>query len=117
MSKYKISKKEMYSSYDYIISVPYCELQHLLAFEQEFAYSAWQQWNCDYYDVDGILICTGYNPIKAKRSKSCYEINHKYDEKARELTSKPYINEEEYNNRKLMVRNLLKKYIDEVIKQ
>lgn len=47
-----------------ILSVGYCDAQALLRYESPFAYSAGTYgWNCDYYDIDGVCISTGYRPI------------------------------------------------------
>lgn len=86
MSKYRVTKKSMNEDYRIIISTGYCNLQHLLQYTEPFAYSTRAEgWACDYYDVDGVLICTGYAPMKGKRNHSTYEIEHDYDNKAREL--------------------------------
>lgn len=47
-----------------ILSIGYCAAQSLLRYETPFAYSAGVYgWNCDYYDIDGVCISTGYRPI------------------------------------------------------
>lgn len=47
-----------------ILSIGYCDAQALLRYETPFAYSAGVYgWNCDYYDIDGVCISTGYRPI------------------------------------------------------
>ena len=47
-----------------ILSIGYCAAQALLRYETPFAYSSGVYgWNCDYYDIDGVCISTGYRPI------------------------------------------------------
>ena len=47
-----------------ILSIGYCDAQALLRYETPFAYSSGVYgWNCDYYDIDGVCISTGYLPI------------------------------------------------------
>lgn len=111
MTKYKATRKEMKKSYDKIICVNYCGLQNLLRFQEPFAYSSRVEgWACDYYDVDGVLISTGYAPIDNRRTKSTYEICKKYDEAARKILCEC----SSYEEKKERVNNLLMEYIKEV---
>lgn len=113
MSKYRTTKKEMKESYDKIICASYCSIQNLLRFQEPFAYSTRAEgWACDYYDVDGILISTGYAPLDKKgRTKSTYDICRKYDEAAEKII---YDYSLSYEEQKEKVNNLLMKYIEEV---
>lgn len=113
MSKYRTTKKAMKESYDKIICASYCSLQNLLRFQEPFAYSTRAEgWACDYYDVDGILISTGYSPLDKKgRTKSTYDICRKYDEAAREIESNWSLS---YEEQKEKVNSLLMEYIEEV---
>lgn len=111
MTKYKATRKAMKESYDKIICVGYCNLQYLLRFQEPFAYSTRAEgWACDYYDIDGILISTGYAPIDSKRTKSTYEICRKYDEAAQKILCEYSL----YEKQKEKVNNLLMDYIKEV---
>ena len=67
-------------------------------------------WACDYYDVDGILISTGYAPTDSRRTKSTYEICKRYDEAARKIICECSLRDEQ----KEKVNNLLMAYIKEV---
>lgn len=81
--KLKATKKEIKEGYYKIIGVGYCEAQHLLNYRSPFAYSAgYYGWSCDYYDVDGVCISTGYNYIDNKHTKADYELIRKYDDLA-----------------------------------
>lgn len=75
--KLKTTKKEIRQGYSKIIRVGYCDLQHLLTYRSPFAYSTRVEgWACDYYDVNGVCISTGYSPIGQKVD---YDIIKKYD--------------------------------------
>lgn len=114
MSKYKTTKKAMNEDYTHIIGTGYCNLQFLLYFEEPFAYSTRAEgWACDYYDVDGVLICTGYAPMRSKRTKSNYQIEHEYDGKAREIFDNRDLT---YEDRKEQIETLLHEYIKAVKK-
>lgn len=86
MSKIKITKKEIKSRFNKILSVNASSMQSLLKYQEPFAYSAGTYgWDCDYYMVNDLLICTGYRPIKGKGISIDYGILQKYGEKARDL--------------------------------
>lgn len=111
MTKYKVTRKAMKESYDKIISVSYCNLQYLLKFQEPFAYSTRAEgWACDYYDIDGVLISTGYAPIDSRRTKSTYDICKKYDKAAREILCEY----SSYEEQKEKINYLLMEYIKEV---
>ena len=62
--KCKVTMREVRNNYRNIVAIGYCEMQALLSYETPFAYSAGVYgWNCDYYDIDGVCISTGYRPI------------------------------------------------------
>lgn len=94
--RYKTTRKAMKESYDRIAKVGYCNLQHLLRFQEPFAYSTRVEgWACDYYDINGILISTGYNPIEGKRTKCSYNICRKYDDEAHKILCDYSLTQEE----------------------
>lgn len=106
--KYKTTKKNMKESYGKIIKVGYCDLQSLLQFEEPTAYSTRAEgWACDYYDIDGVLISTGYDPIG--NIKADYKTVKEYEEKAREIIR----NDEVYEDKKIKVNELLKEFINQ----
>lgn len=83
MSKYKTTKKAIREIGDPIYCVSYCNLQNLLRFRDPFAYSTRAEgWACDYYSIEGFIICTGYAPIGRKTD---YNLCREYDQKAREV--------------------------------
>lgn len=98
--KTKVTNKYIKANYANIIAVPYCGLQTLLnEFYPLFYNCGVYGWNCDFYIIDDICICTGYRPF-GKRVD--YKIIEKYEELAINKTS------EEKNE-------LLKAFIKEVI--
>ena len=90
MKKVKVSKKQMKENYR-ILSVGYCDLQFLLKHKDPIAYSSGSYgWSCDYYDINGVVISTGYNPIKSKNVNDSYDLIKEYNEKARNIEYTTY---------------------------
>ena len=82
MRKIQAKKSDMRQNYR-ILSVGYCDMQYLLKFQNPVAYSAGVNgWDCDYYEIDDVVICTGYNPIKSKNIIDDYELIREYEQKA-----------------------------------
>ena len=107
--KFKATKKAMKDNYHYIISIGYCNAYYLLRDEKPIAYSAGVYgWQCDYYDVDGVLISTGYNTLNNKNTYADYEIINEYETKAEKIISNKEIN---YETQKQQVKALLKEFI------
>ena len=82
--KFKVTKKEMKSSFNYILGLKYYNLQKLLRDTDPIAYSVRTEgWACDYYVVDNILISVGYSPLESKNVKRIeYEEIFKYNKLA-----------------------------------
>jgi hypothetical protein len=100
--KFKVTKKEMKASFNYILGIGYCDLQTLLRDTDPIAYSVRTEgWACDYYVVDGILISTGYSPLKSKNVKVKYADISEYNEIARKC------NEEEL---KILLKEFIQKF-------
>jgi hypothetical protein len=77
--KIKATKKEMRIN-QFLMNVSYCKMQYLLRYQSPFAYSSGVYgWACDYYNVNGVIVSTGYAPIG-----EClpYETIKAYEEKA-----------------------------------
>jgi len=109
--KYKTTKKDMKSNYDKIIGIGYCNAQFLLKFEEPTAYSARAEgWACDYYDVDGVLISTGYAPLDSKNAKRDYDMIRKYDQAAEKIACDYNL---KYEEQKEQVNTLLKEFVRE----
>ncbi len=108
MNKIKTSKKDMRENY-YIVGAGYCSLQNLLSYQSEIAYSVRREgWACDYYDIDSVIISTGYAPLKSKNVSCDYELIKKYDDKARKITCNYEL---DYKVRKRKVNKFLKEFI------
>lgn len=112
--KFKTTKKEMRNNYNRIISIGYCNAHWLLKYEQPIAYSIRTEgWACDYYEVDGVLISTGYAPLSSKNTHSNYDIVRHYNELAREIACNYSLS---YEEQRAQVNALLKEYVKEVTK-
>jgi hypothetical protein len=110
MNKIHVTKKQMRDNY-HILGVSYCKLQFLLNYTSPVAYSTGVYgWACDYYDIDGVIISMGYNPIKSKNIRASYEIIRRYDDAARLILS----NSSNYEKNKEAVKILLSEFINEV---
>lgn len=93
MRKIQAKKSDMRQNYR-ILSVGYCDMQYLLKFQNPVAYSAGVNgWDCDYYEIDGVVICTGYNPIKSKNMIDDYKLIREYEQKAGQDITTAQINE------------------------
>jgi hypothetical protein len=103
--KFKATKKQMRDNYNTIISIGYCDAQYLLHFENEIAYSTRTEgWACDYYDIDGVLISTGYAPLSDRNTKKDYHTIRHYEEQARDIVGNYSI---PYEEQKTQVKALL----------
>jgi len=62
--KLKVTKKEIRNQNQPIIKIHYCKAQFLLFYKYPFAYSEGMYgWTSDYYEINGCIISTGYDPI------------------------------------------------------
>lgn len=112
--KFKTSKKEIRNNYHYVIGVGYCVAQFLLNYEDPIAYSVrLEGWACDYYDIDGVLISTGYAPLESKNTNIDYEIIRDYDNKAREIIHDYSLS---YEEREKQVKALLRELVEKAKK-
>lgn len=108
--KYKTTKKAVTNGYWKVIAVPYCDLQSLLRFEDEIAYTTRSEgWGADVYHFGNIAIATGYAPFGNVRPG--YEFNRRYEEQAREINGNYHAPFEET---KAAITALLAAYIAEV---
>jgi len=88
MNKIKATKAEMRQNYR-ILSIGYCDAQNLLVYESPVAYSvSTYGWACDYYDINGVIISTGYNPLPNKNMKNDYKLIREYEAKAQKAQSR-----------------------------
>lgn len=110
--KFKTTKRDMKDNYNYIAKIGYCNAQHLLKYEEPTAYSTRSEgWACDYYDVNGVLISTGYAPIESKNTNCNYDLVRKYDDLAEKIA---YNYDLKYEDQKAQVGELLQEFISEI---
>ena len=65
------------------MGVSYCAMQSLLNYHSPFAYSTRAEgWACDYYDIDGVCISTGYSPLNSRNMNDDYKIINEYEKKS-----------------------------------
>ena len=84
--KLKATKKEMINGYFKVLGIGYCTMQYLLQYQTPIAYSASiNGWSCDYYNIDNILISTGYSPISSKNMISDYDTIYKFEIEAQKI--------------------------------
>ena len=106
---YKAIRKEYGKN---ILRVGYCDLQYLLRYENPFAYSAGVYgWSCDYYDVGGVCISTGYRPIGKHVP---YELVHRFEDQARHLAVDSDL---DYETERGMIDDLLSGFLREIMKE
>ena len=111
--KIKATKKELKNGFYHIIHIGYCNAEALLHYCSPFSYCAGTYgWACDNYEIEGVLISTGYNPLNDKNAKSDYNKTMEYNKKARSILSNYDIDRQE---QKVMIEALLKQYIGECI--
>ena len=90
--KIKTTRKSIVDNYpaNRIISVGYCGLANLLSVAEPIAYTCGVYgWNFDVYNVDGLIICTGYRGMPGRRANG----EREFEEKARAIRnnySMPY---------------------------
>lgn len=109
--KLRATKKEMREGYDKVLRIGYCNAQNLLWGEEPFAYSADRYgWCCDYYDIGGVLISTGYSPLESKGMKSDYKRIREYEARAERLRYEI----EDFTVRRQKTRELLEDMLDEL---
>lgn len=118
MGKIRVTKKQIRENFSNIICVGYCDLQHLLNYRDVDFYSTRVEgWACDYYKINNnTIISTGYAPIGNIRN---YDINRKYDDKAREILENHKIDynnfDKSFDNLKQKLEKLLEKYVKEML--
>jgi hypothetical protein len=104
--KIKTTKKEFKGLN--VLKVGYCKLQYLLNYKIPFSYSSGVYgWACDYYDIDGVIISTGYSPI-GKQVKS--DILEHYNAQALKVLNNVNI---EHQEKTKLLNNLLKDFLND----
>ena len=89
--KLKTTKKQIKESAYQLYAAGYCELDRLLVYQSPFAYSSGVYgWSCDYYNLDGVIISTGYSPIG---EIVAYDLIKKYNNLAKKTHSRDEMGE------------------------
>ena len=90
-----------------VLRVGYCKLQYLLQYKQPFAYSSGVYgWSCDYYDLDGVIISTGYQPIGKQVNNETVAM---YEDLARKVSSGALYHKE----KEKLIDNLIKDFVND----
>ena len=106
--KLKATKKEILDSGKTILKVGYCGGQFLLQHKTPFAYSSGVNgWACDYYNINGVIISTGYAPIGQDVN---YDTLKEYEKKAQKIADNYNLSHEQ---RAAQVDELLQAFITE----
>ena len=112
--KIQASKRSIKNGFNKIIGIGYCDAQYLLRYTEPFAYSAGLYgWQADHYNVNGVLISTGYDSINSKNTKQAYPLIHEYEKKAAEIVRGNF----DYDEKVKQVNFLLNDFIKEVTKE
>jgi hypothetical protein len=110
--KFKTTKKAVKNGFYRIIGVGYCSMQYLLNFEQARAYSTRAEgWACDYYDIDGACISTGYAPMSCKNAHVDYKMLDKYERQARAIAD----GDKPLDDKETAVKRLLRAFVAECL--
>lgn len=111
--KYKTTKRAVMDGYDFVISVGYADLQHLLYYKSPVAYTSGQYgWNADIYDFWNIAICTGYRPF-GNISSSKYGINRMFDKTAEEVWGDCNLS---YDDKVKRLDSMSRTYVDYIVR-
>ena len=109
MIKLKATKKEMRKHW-YILSAGYCSMQSLLNEQRPLAYSTRAEgWACDYYEIDGVLISTGYAPLSNKNMTKDYSLIMEYENKALKIDELCLPGEERKAKKTALLKELVNK--------
>ena len=112
MHKIKVSKSEVKNNNYRILGTGYCNMHYLLKYHYPTAYSAGAYgWSCDYYDINNVVISTGYDYIKSKNMNDNYDLIKQYEDTARSI-----ICDNHYQNSKEAVNKLLLELLEKLKK-
>ena len=104
--KTRITRNDI-KTFNIRLSIPYATLQSLLSYVEPIGYNAGiYGWNFDCYDIDGVLLMTGYRTIGKTIDRS---IIKKYEKQADRLNSQDI----SYESKKKEALRLLNQFIDE----
>lgn len=111
--KKKITQKAIKEKYGYIVKVGYCQLQHLLYFENPDYYTCGVYgWKSDIYHLNNNLaLSTGYSPFG--NIDVNYEFTKSYDLRAEKIVCNRKMS---YESKKAAINELLNEFVSEVMK-
>lgn len=113
--KFKTTAKEVKGNNNIILGVPYCKMQYLLRYSSPVAYTSGAYgWKCDIYDIDGIIISTGYNYIESKGIEYNHDLITQYENEAREVQNF-YKNNYDYSKRVEFTNHLLSDLLKKLV--
>lgn len=108
--KLKTTKKAINASGKRVLKVGYCGLQNLLSYTEAFAYSTRAEgWACDYYNINNVIISTGYAPIGDAVD---YSLIKEYEKKAEDIR---YSNLK-WDDRKTELEKLTLEFLEKAVK-
>lgn len=108
--KFKTTNKAIKDNYFKIARVGYCDLQTLLRYKEPFAYTCGSYgWNANFYDLNGVCICTGYRSLIGESIP--HEIIKKYEQKARAIMEKYVF---DYKKASKSLDKLIEKFLIEI---
>jgi hypothetical protein len=111
--KFKTTQKNIKENYAAIISIGYCDAWYLLYFENPIAFtSGVYGWNADIYEKNNVAIVTGYRPFGNIHID--YDIIREYNKKAKTIIED---SKEEYENKKILLSDLLCDFISEALRK
>jgi len=103
--KFKTTRKAVVEGSMNLVSVGYCDLDHLLMYHEPVAYTCGVYgWNFDVYKIDGLTICTGYRGMPGRTANKYWE----YERAARAIY---YDYNRPYEERRAEIEKLLKEFI------
>lgn len=107
--KFKTTGKQIKENYHKVIRAGYCDVQHLTRFREPIAYSCGVYgWNCDYYDIDGVIVATGYRGVPQQNTNVSHQTIREFEKKAEKLVHDYDL---DYEERKEKVESLLKELV------
>lgn len=113
MAKVKVTQKEVKSTYENVVAIGYCNLQHLLDYFTPQYYTVRKEgWASDIYDFGTTAISTGYVPFGNIRID--YDILRHYDKIGEKLRYDSVLT---WQAKKKKAKELIEKMIKEAIKK
>lgn len=107
---FEVTKKAIREYYSDILKVNYCATRSLLRYKFPFAYSMGAYGRaCNYYNINEVIICAGYNPIGRKIDDN---LIRKYEKKAGKIVADL---EHSWGQKERKVDRLLKKLVAEAL--